>query len=154
LVLLLLYALLLESAQFGSFFIATAGKPRFLQVQVTDLLFVSDESVRVDQVRTGGGLVLFEQPGEFETAFGEQGHFKNRDAAEAPIGIGDGLHEIGFLVADGREFFGVGGEVALVFGGIVTGEQDGAASERGFDSVEGRGGFTFAGLGTRRELRV
>jgi hypothetical protein len=143
--LLLLYTLGLESAQFGGFFVAASGKARFLQVQVTDLLFVGDEGVRVDQVRTGGGLVLFEQLSEFEAAFGEQSHFENRDAAETPIGIGDRLHEIGFLVADGRELFRIRREVALVFGGIVTGEQDGAAGERGFDGVQGRSGFAFAG---------
>jgi len=64
------------------------------------------------------------------------------------------LHEIGFLVADGRELFRIRGEVALVFGGIVSGEQDGAAGERGFDGVQRRSGFAFAGLGTRRELCV
>jgi hypothetical protein len=34
-------------------------KERFLQVQVSDLLFAGDENVRVDQVRTSSRLMLF-----------------------------------------------------------------------------------------------
>jgi len=48
------YAVLLEHPQFGGFLFATAGKPGFLQLKVTDLLLVDKEGVGVDQVRAGG----------------------------------------------------------------------------------------------------
>jgi len=44
--------------------------------------------------------------------------------------------------------------MALVFGGIVAGEQDGPAGERGLHSVQRRYGFPGLGRGAGAELGV
>ena len=112
-------------------------------MQIADLFFVDQEGVGVDQKRLGFEVVLFKELGEFDAAFGEDGVFESRDAEKTPIGIGDGLHELAFAETDRFIFFLESGEVALVGGGVIGGEQDGAASETGFDGVERRFGLAF-----------
>jgi hypothetical protein len=80
--------------------------------------------------------VLVEGFGELEVAAGEDGGFQSGNAAQAPSRIGDGLHQIGFALPDGLELFLVGADMALVFGGIVGGEEDGATREGGFDGIQ------------------
>ncbi len=68
-------------------------------------------------------------------AAGVDGHFESGDAAQPPHGIGDGLNQLGFEPAYGAELFLISGEEALVFGGIVRGQEDRAAGETGLDGV-------------------
>ena len=80
----------------------------------------------IDQMRARGEVLFVEQISEFDAAFSEQSRFERGNAAQTPVGIGDGLHEIRFEQAHRREFFGVGGEMAFVFGDIVRGQQNSA----------------------------
>ncbi len=57
-------------------------------------------------------------------------------------GIGDGLDQIALARPDGRKFLFIAGDVALVVGGIVGVEQDGATGKSCFDRIEAGGGFT------------
>ena len=124
-------ALGLEPSQFGNFFFAAAAQAGFLQLQIADLFFVGNEGVGVDQVRACGEVLFVEQLGEFDAAFGEQSRFESGDTTQTPVGVGDGLYEIRFEEAHGREFFGVGGQMVLVFGDVIGGQQNGAAGEPG-----------------------
>ena len=65
--------------------------------------------------------------GELCTSASINGEFQSGDAAKTPDGIGDGLHEIGFTLPDRLELPLISVEKALIFGGIVAGEEDGAA---------------------------
>jgi len=116
-----LLTVLLQEAQLGGFFFAAAGEARFLQLQIADLLFVDEEGMRVDQERAGSELVLFEQIGEFDAAFGEERHFQSRDTAQASPGIGDGLDELTFTETHRLKLLLEGVQMALVFSGIVAG---------------------------------
>ena len=57
--------------------------------------------------------------------------------SEAPEGVGDGLHQLALAQADGLIFVAERGEMAFVFGGVPSGEQNRAASEAGLNGVEG-----------------
>ncbi len=80
---------------------------------------------------------------ELDAAAGVDRHFQSGDALKAPGGIGDGLDQIAFTLSDRPKIFLVFGDMLLVSSDIVGGKQDRAAGERGFDSVEGRAGFSF-----------
>ncbi|MGH9582376.1 MAG: hypothetical protein ACRD4O_05525 [Bryobacteraceae bacterium] len=71
--------------------------------------------------------------GEFEAAGRVDAHFEGGDAEQTPLGIGERLDEIvlgvaaGFVVVEGAL------NVLPISIGIVTGQQNGAASETCFD---------------------
>ncbi|MFL6351107.1 MAG: hypothetical protein ACJ74Z_04545 [Bryobacteraceae bacterium] len=81
-------------------------------------------------------------------------HFESGNASDAPGGVGERAHELGFARTDGLEFGEEVADVLLVAGGVFGGQQDGAAGETGFDSVEAGLGFAFGGLGAAGELGV
>jgi len=77
--------------------------------------------VGVDQERAAGGILLFEEVGELDAAFGEERHFQSGDAAKAPLGIGDGLDELTFTETHRLKLLLEGVQMALVVGGVVAG---------------------------------
>jgi hypothetical protein len=134
-------AFVLELAEFSHFLFAAAGQAGFVEMQILELLFVDEHGVHFDHDGAIGRGVVWEERVEFEAAFGEQGHFEAGDASQTPAGVGNGLHESAFFGADGLELFFVGEDVGLVAGGVVRRQEDGMASEAGFDGVERDGGF-------------
>src|SRR5690349_15880843 len=133
---LLRFALLLQLAQLGGFFLATASQTRFLKLQIAELLLVLEERLQLDHARAQRGIVFGEGFGELDVAAGEDGGFQSGNAAQAPSRVRDGLHQIGFALPDGLELFLVGSDMALVFGGVVRGEENGATGEGGFDGIQ------------------
>ena len=125
----------MQLTQLSDFLFAAASEAGFLELQIANLFFVGDEGVRVDQMRAGVRFVLTEHFSEFQSAFREKSRFEGRDAAKTPVGIGDRLHEIRFEKTRGREFFDIGSEVTLVFSDVVSGQQNSAPSQSGFDGV-------------------
>ena len=79
---------------------------------------------------------------------------RGRNASEPPRRIGNGLDQVAFAVADRSEFFLVGGDVALIIRGIVAVEQDRAASQPCFDSIQTGRGFAVQAFGAGGELGV
>ncbi len=138
----LLSAGVLELAQLGGVLCHTAGQPRFLKLQVAKLLFVGEEGFELDQAGTESLVVILELVGKLHVASCIDGHFEPGDPAETPGGIGNGLDQIALARPDGREFLFISGDVALVVGGIIGVEQDGAAGEPCFDRIEAGSGFT------------
>ena len=136
LILFLFDTLGLQLAQFAHFFFAATGEAVFLELKISDLLFVDDEGVGVDQMGAGGRLVFLEQIGEFDAAFGEERHLESRDTPQTPPGIGDGLGEFAFAKSDRLQVLFEGSEMALVFGSIITGKQNRAAGGPGCYSIE------------------
>lgn len=116
-------------------FFAAAMQARFLDMQIAELLLIGEMRVQVDESGPIGGILIFELLCELDTALGVDGEFEDRDALQAPGGIGDGLHQIAFALADGAEVFFVVGYVLLVGGGIFGGKEDGAAGERCFEGI-------------------
>jgi hypothetical protein len=148
-------ALLLQAAERGGFFLAAADEPGLLKLQVTELLFVNEMSVQLDEAAADAGMLLvFEQAGELDATFGVDGHFERGNAAQAPGDIGEGLDQLALFEAGGLQFVFVGGDVALVFGGVVTGEQDGGAGEPGFDGIQGRIALAFFGARASAEKGI
>ena len=76
-------------------------------------------------------------------AAGVDGAFESGDAGETPLGVGEGLDELGFTGRGGLVFGGVGGQMLAVGVGVVGGEKDGAAGESGFNGVQGGDAFAF-----------
>ncbi len=141
-------ALLLELAKFGDFLFAAAHEARLLELEIAELLFVFDERLHFDHAGPQRGFVLVEALGEFDVALREEGGFERGNALKTPDGVGDGLDEIGFALTDGREIFGVGAEVALVFGCVVARQKNGAAGEARLDGVQRGFGAAFSRRGT------
>src|SRR6185312_12572071 len=84
-------------------------------------------------------LLIIKHIGELNAALRVDGHFEGGNAAQAPGDIGERLDEFGFFETNGLQFLFVGGDVALVFGSVVGGKQNGGAGEARFDRVQ-RGG--------------
>ncbi len=123
---LLLFAFLLQAAEFGHFLFVAALETRFLELQVLELLFVFEESAELDQVGAGGpvqGAVLL----IFGAALGIDRHFETGDALQTPLGVGEGLDELLLAESGGLVLPGVGCEVLPIDIGIVVVEQHGAA---------------------------
>ncbi len=75
----------------------------------------------------------------------EEGGFEQRDAVEAPGGIGEFLGEVGFGGCGGLVFIEELAAMALVGGGVLRGEDGGAAGESVGEGVAR--GALFAGGG-------
>ena len=112
-------AFLLNFAQLCGFFFAAAGQAPFLELQIAELLLVSDEGLKLDHVRAERGFMLFESLSKLEVTLSENGHLQSGNAVEAPSGIGDRENQIGLDLTDGLKLLHVGVDVALVFGGVV-----------------------------------
>ena len=147
----LLVAFLLGCAEVGEIFVALAAQSGFLELQIAELLFVDEVRFEFDHAGLSVGWFGGEFLGELAAAAGIEGEFESGDAAETPIGIGDRLNQLGFADADGLEFADEAINILFVGGGIVGGQQDGAAGEGGFESVGGGLGFAFRGAGAGGE---
>ncbi len=123
----------LELAEFGEILFAVAAEAAFLELKVAQLFFVFEESIELGDAFLAAAFV--------------ERHFEDGDAEEPPIGVGEGLDEDGFAFGRGLEVLFVFFDVVLIAGGIVGGEQDGAAGEGGGYGVGRGAGFAF--LGTR-----
>lgn len=150
----LLSAFFLKPAQLGRIFLSPAMQARFLELQIAELFLEGEMSLELDHRGAEREVVIVERFGELDAALCIDGHLETRDASEAPGRVGDGLDQIGFTLADGLELVLVSAEMALVFGGIIRWEKDGAAGEGGFDGIQRCRGFAFLRLGTSRELGV
>jgi hypothetical protein len=144
----LLAAPRLEIAQLGGFFFAAAGETGFLEVQIVELLFVGEIGVEIDEAGAERSLLIVKLVSEVETAFGVDGALERGDAAQTPGDIGKRLHDGQLLWADGPEFVLKVEKMALIFFGVIGGEKNGMAGERGLDGVEGGFGFSFRSFGT------
>ena len=144
----------LELVQFSKIGFAAAVQTGLLKLEIAEMLLAGEIGFELDDA---GALIrgdVLESVGEVDVTAGEQGELKSGDALKAPFGIGDGLDQRGLTRADGLEFFGKGEDVTFVFSGAVGGKQNGASSERGFDGVQTRDGFSLFGLWPGAELRV
>ncbi len=147
-------AVLLEGAELDGLFFAAAGKARFLKLQITELFLVDEKSVDLDETAADGDVVIVEMIGKLHVAAGEDGHLQRNGAPHTPPDIGDGLSQLAFARANRLELFFEGSDVGFVGGGVVAGEENGAAGERGFDGVQTRFGFAFRSFGSGGQLGV
>ncbi len=99
--------------------------------------------VEVDELDALGMWQVRVHFGGFVAAAGVDGAFESGDASETPLGVGEGLDELGFAGRGGLVFGGVGGQMLAVGVGVVGGEKDGAAGESGFNGVQGGDAFAF-----------
>jgi len=134
-------ALLLGGAELGQILFAMATKARFLQLKIAELFFVGEEGLEFNEAGAGDEVLMRESFGELRAASGVDGHLERGDAQEPPFGVGNGLHQEGLANADGVEFFDLLGQVLLIGGGILAREQDRAAGETCFDSIQAGAGF-------------
>jgi hypothetical protein len=102
---IVLYAGLLKLAEFGPFLFVAAVKAGFLKLQIAERFLVGEEGLSVDEAGARGGILVFEEVGKLDLAFGVDREFKGRDAPETPSGIGDGLDELGFTRPTGEYSF-------------------------------------------------
>lgn len=133
---LILLSFFLETAELGGFFLAAANEARFLQLQIAKLFFVCHVGVQIDQAGPESVFVIVEEFGEFHAPLRIDGHLERWNTIQTPGDGGEGMDQSRFLRADGAEFAFKGGDVALVGGGIIGGEEDGAAGESGLDSIQ------------------
>ncbi|HEY6988400.1 MAG TPA: hypothetical protein VH369_08450 [Bryobacteraceae bacterium] len=149
---LVLFTILLQTVERGGFLFTAAHQAGFLKLQIAQLFFVDQMGVQLDQAAANGGVVLIlKHIGELDSALGIDSHFEGGDAAQAPGDIGERLDEFGFFETNGLPFLFVGGDVALVFGSVVGGKQDGGAGEAGFDGIQRRVTLTRFGAGSGAE---
>jgi hypothetical protein len=134
---------LLESVKRGTVLLCLAAQAAFLNAEIGELALARQIDLRLDQYLARAFVVVGEQIGEFQSAEGKDAHFEGGDAGQAPMGVGEGLDQSQFLVADGLEAFAELGEMGLIERGIFGGQQDGAAGEPGFEGIERGYGLTF-----------
>jgi len=135
--LLALAALGLNGAELGERFLELAGEALAVEAQG------GEGAVGVDDVE-GQGWIRVGISGRSGGA-GEELGFEERDAVEAPGGVGELVDQLGLGggggVVLGKELL----DVALVCGEVLGGEDGGAAGEAVLKGVEG--GAEFAGVG-------
>ncbi len=144
--LLALAALGLDGAELSERFLELAGEA--LRVEAEG----GEGAVGVDDVE-GHGWMSRDQWAGCGGA-GEELGFEERDAVEAPGGVGELVDELGLGggggVVLGEELL----EVVLVGGEILGGEDGGAAGEAVLEGVEGRAVFAGVGAGAGGVLGV
>jgi hypothetical protein len=75
-------SLILQAAEFGGFLFAAADQARFLKLQIAELLFVREVSVKLDEAAADIRVVLvLELIGKFDAASSIDGHFETGDTA-------------------------------------------------------------------------
>jgi hypothetical protein len=97
-------------------------------------------------VRAEGGQLRDEGLGV--GVLGEQLGFQKRDAVETPGGVGEFLGELGFGGRGGLIFVEELAAMELVSGGVLRGEDRGAAGEAVGEGVAGGALFTGGGAGS------
>ena len=85
---------------------------------------------------------------------GEEAGFEERDAVEAPGGVGEFADELGFGGRGGLVFIAELAAVVFVGGGVFGGEDGGAGGESMGEGVEGGAVFAGVGAGAGGVLRV
>src|ERR1039457_6798895 len=88
------------------------------------------------------GVAVGDQRGEFFATLGEDGEFEAWDAVETPEDVGNGLNQRGFAGSKRLKFGDETFQVLQVGGSVVGREKHGASGEAGFESVQGRNGFS------------
>ncbi len=140
--------------QFGQVFLALAAEAAFLNAEVVELALIGDENMRVDQSGANGSILVFELAGELEAAKGVDAHLERGNAKETPLRISERLDEIFFVVTDGLMVFEISLDVPLISSGIIGGQQDSAAGETGFNSIQRRFGFARRRRRPGRQLSI
>jgi len=137
-------SLFLQVADFGEVVDELVAQSAFLNAEVVQLTVVREERLGFDQRGTDGGILFGgELGGEFYAAEGVDAGFERGDAQQAPFGVGDGLYEGAFVVGGGLVRGDETIHVGLIGGEVIRRQQDGAASETGFEGVQGRIRFAF-----------
>lgn len=101
---------LLHEAESLEVLVAAAVEATLLQVEVADLLFVAEEAVEAE-IAVVLTLALLN---DFVETFGFEGHDEVGDAAETPVGVGNGLHQDGLALGGGAELVAIAGQVVVV----------------------------------------
>jgi hypothetical protein len=114
----------LKVAKFSGFYIPTSNEPRLLHVKIPDLFFKRQIGFELDESGTNGLVLIFEHALKLDLSASIDRELKARDAGETPEDIGQGLHQLLFLLANGLPFFLEGLQMIAVFGGVVGWEQD------------------------------
>ncbi len=129
--LLLTGVFLLEAFEFGDGFGALALESGFLDVEIAKGLFVFQVGFGVDERVSSSLRLIFVSVDEFDGAFEVDSGFEGDDGAdEGLFFFGDGAVEVH------------GAFEAVVFGGVIGGQQ---AGESGFEGVAGGGGASCVG---------
>ncbi len=147
-------ALGLQVFELGLILLAMLAETAFLNAEIRELPLISDKNLRIDERGLNGRVGAFELIGELDATEGVDAHFERGDAKQTPFGIGERLDERVFGVGAGLLFGEEAPDVLFVRSSIITRQQNGAASESGFDGVEGRNRAAFRCFGTGRELRI
>ena len=126
---------LLQSLEGRSVLVGLAAQAALLNAEIVELALVSQKGLGLDQYLARAFVVAGEQIGEFHPSEGKDAHFEGGDAGQAPFGIGEGLDQSQFLVANGLVALAESGEMGLIERGIFGGQQDGAAGEPGFEGI-------------------
>src|SRR5581483_6658675 len=152
--LLIGFALGLQSFQFGHGFGTLAIKPSFLNLEVTELLFVSYVRLQDDPVVAMRFGKIVERVLELFVAVRIESEFQSLDAALTPEAIHDDLDQFAFNLTTRLEIVLETGKEASVFFDIVGRKQHGASGERGLDRVLGRSGKPGGGAGAGGQLGI
>lgn len=129
-------AFVLEAAEFSGILFAAAMQAGFLKLEIAQLLFIGEEGLKLDEARAERRVVVVESIRKLDTATSEDGEFEAGNAIETPGGVGQRLDERAFARRRGLKFLFEVAEVLLVLGGIVGGEQDGAAGQRRCNRIQ------------------
>ena len=107
----------------------------------------------MELAREAGGLEVEagEEPVSFDDGegveVGDQSSFEERDAVQAPGGIGEFVDELGFGGIDGLVFVEELAAVGFESGWVLGGEDGSAGGEAVAEGVAGGAEFTFRGAG-------
>ena len=145
----------MEAADFGGVLFELIAETALLQGEIAEIFLIGAEDVSFEHggAELGVGF-MGAVGGEFVTAERVETGFESGDAEEAPFGIGDSLREVLFDVVGGVEFLVDEGDEGLIGGDVVSGQDDGAAGETGFEGVVGGNEFPLLGFRTRGRLGV
>ena len=91
---------LLESLQGGKVLLGLAAQAALLNAEIGELALVGQKGLDLNQLLANTLLLVGEQFSEFQPAEGKDAHLEGQNASQTPVGIGEGLHESQFLVAD------------------------------------------------------
>ena len=127
----------LQFAQGGGIFFALAAQAAFLEAEIREIAARGAKDVRFDQGWADRLVLVREHASAFETAEGVDAGFERGNAQQTPFGVGERLDERALGIGGGRPLGLDAGDVGGVGGGVLGWQQDGAAGETGFQSVQG-----------------
>ena len=123
-----------------------------MYLQVTELLFIFQEGLKLDHLRAERRRVVIKGLVEFRASLSKNSHLETVNTLKTPHRFREGLDELAFAEAERFVGIDVRGGIPLIFGSFFRRQQHGASSDARVYGCEAIGGEMALGIRPKVEV--